>query len=120
VILGVGHSGDPLSCTGNYKILHIAGFALLTIGLGWFTILDSSIAAWTLAQFFVVFGSGLMMPVLLPAVPAGLEEKDTATPTALWAFTASALSKACRSLFPSSIISLIDTRLLSVHCRSTC
>ncbi|KAA8643970.1 hypothetical protein EYZ11_008230 [Aspergillus tanneri] len=86
-----GVSGAVLSKTGNYKILHIVGFALLTIGIGCFTILapDSSTAAWTLTQMVAAFGAGIIMPVLLPAVQAGLEEKDTATSTALWAFVRS-------------------------------
>ncbi|RLL96034.1 hypothetical protein CFD26_104292 [Aspergillus turcosus] len=86
-----GVSGGILSKTGNYKMLHIVGFALLTIGLGTFTILgpDSSTAAWTLTQMVAAFGAGLIMPALLPAVQAGLEEKDTATSTALWAFVRS-------------------------------
>ncbi|OJJ99623.1 hypothetical protein ASPACDRAFT_60463 [Aspergillus aculeatus ATCC 16872] len=86
-----GVSGAILSKTSNYKLLHIAGFALLTIGLGTFTVLgpDSSTAAWTLTQMVAAFGAGTIMPVLLPAVQAGLEEKDTATSTALWAFVRS-------------------------------
>ncbi|KAG2416103.1 hypothetical protein HFD88_007295 [Aspergillus terreus] len=86
-----GVSGAILSKTNNYKLLHIVGFALLTIGLGTFTVLGphSSTAAWTLTQMVAAFGSGTVMPVLLPAVQAGLEEKDTATSTALWAFVRS-------------------------------
>ncbi|PKY00811.1 MFS general substrate transporter [Aspergillus campestris IBT 28561] len=86
-----GVSGAILSKTSNYKMLHIVGFALLTIGLGTFTVLGphSSTAAWTLTQMVAAFGAGAVMPVLLPAVQAGLEEKDTATSTALWAFVRS-------------------------------
>ncbi|RAK75207.1 MDR family MFS transporter [Aspergillus fijiensis CBS 313.89] len=86
-----GVSGAILSKTSNYKLLHIVGFALLTIGLGTFTVLGpgSSTAAWTLTQMVAAFGAGTIMPVLLPAVQAGLEEKDTATSTALWAFVRS-------------------------------
>ncbi|RAH47378.1 MFS general substrate transporter-like protein [Aspergillus brunneoviolaceus CBS 621.78] len=67
-----GVSGAILSKTSNYKLLHI-----------------SSTAAWTLTQIIAAFGAGTVMPVLLPAVQAGLEEKDTATSTALWAFVRS-------------------------------
>ncbi|KAI9035222.1 uncharacterized protein KD926_004269 [Aspergillus affinis] len=83
-----GVSGAILSKTGNYRILQIVGFALLTIGLGTFTVLGpgSSTAAWTLTQMVAAFGGGVIMPVSLPAVQAGLEEKDAATSTALWAF----------------------------------
>ncbi|GFF96212.1 uncharacterized MFS-type transporter C1399.02 [Aspergillus udagawae] len=86
-----GVSGAILSKTSNYRMLHIVGFALLTIGLGTFTVLGphSSTAAWTLTQMVAAFGAGTIMPVLLPAVQAGLEEKDTATSTALWAFVRS-------------------------------
>ncbi|PYI32191.1 MFS general substrate transporter [Aspergillus indologenus CBS 114.80] len=86
-----GVSGAILSKTSNYRLLHIVGFALLTIGLGTFTVLgpNSSTAAWTLTQMVAAFGAGTIMPVLLPAVQAGLEEKDTATSTALWAFVRS-------------------------------
>ncbi|PYI11659.1 MFS general substrate transporter [Aspergillus sclerotiicarbonarius CBS 121057] len=84
-------SGAVLAKSGNYKILHIVGFGLLTIGLGCFIILGphSSTAAWTLTQMVAAFGAGTIMPALLPAVQAGLEEKDTATSTALWAFVQS-------------------------------
>ncbi|RAH75067.1 MDR family MFS transporter [Aspergillus aculeatinus CBS 121060] len=86
-----GVSGAILSKTRNYKLLHIVGFALLTIGLGTFTVLgpQSSTAAWTLTQMIAAFGAGTILPVLLPAVQAGLEEKETATSTALWAFVRS-------------------------------
>lgn len=86
-----GVSGAILSKTGNYRMLQIVGFALLTVGVGTFTVLGpgSSTAAWTLTQMVAAFGGGVIMPVLLPAVQAGLEEKDAATSTALWAFVRS-------------------------------
>ncbi|KAM5438229.1 hypothetical protein McanMca71_007966 [Microsporum canis] len=73
---------------GRYKHLHLAGFAIVTIGLGLFSILNShsSAAEWVIFQMLTAAGSGMILNTLLPAFQAGLPEKDQATATASWAF----------------------------------
>ncbi|KAF1840231.1 MFS general substrate transporter [Cucurbitaria berberidis CBS 394.84] len=63
---------------GRYKPFHIAGFLVITAGLGSFITLDrnSSMAAWVMVH----------LSTLLPAVQARLSDKDTAAATATWAF----------------------------------
>lgn len=81
-------AGILLSKTGRYKPLHIAGFALLVIGFGCFTLLkhSSSTAVWIVLQLVTAFGSGFTLSTLLPAAQACLEDADTASATAAWAF----------------------------------
>jgi MFS family permease len=81
-------SGLLLAKFGRYKPLHIAGFAIMTIGIGCFTTLDasSSLAVYVILQIVVGGGSGLILTTLLPAVQAPLPETDTALATATWAF----------------------------------
>ncbi|KAI1419641.1 DNA repair protein RAD50 [Xylaria sp. FL1777] len=76
---------------GKYKPLHLAGFALNTIGLGLFAILDekSSTAEWVIFQFIAAGGSGFVLNTLLPACQTPLEEKDQAAATATWSFVRS-------------------------------
>ncbi|KAH7377747.1 major facilitator superfamily domain-containing protein [Pyrenochaeta sp. MPI-SDFR-AT-0127] len=81
-------SGALLSKFGRYKPFHIAGFLVITVGLGSFITLDrnSSMAAWVMVQFTVAVGSGFSLSTLLPAVQAKLSDNDTAAATATWAF----------------------------------
>lgn len=73
---------------GRYKHLHLVGFALMTIGLGLFSLLDasSSTAEWVIYQILSGIGSGMILNTLLPAFQAGLAESDQAAATASWAF----------------------------------
>jgi hypothetical protein len=85
VFAGVG--GAMMKASGGNLPTHAAGFALMTIGLRLFTLLDesSSSAEWFIFQ--IVFGAGAGLPIgtLLPAVQAELSEADTATATGEWA-----------------------------------
>ena len=76
---------------GKYKPLHLGGFAVCTIGLGLFTLLDqnSSTAEWIIFQIITGGGSGFVLNTLLPACQAGLQEKDQAAATAAWSFVRS-------------------------------
>ena len=73
---------------GKYKQLHFFGFALNTVGLGLFALLDenSSIAEWGIFQIIAAGGSGFVLNTLLPACQTPLEEKDQAAATATWSF----------------------------------
>ncbi|KAI0436182.1 DNA repair protein RAD50 [Xylaria telfairii] len=76
---------------GKYKPLHLAGFALNTIGLGLFSLLDenSSDAEWVIYQIIAAGGSGFVLNTLLPACQTPLEESDQAAATATWSFVRS-------------------------------
>ncbi|KAK3987326.1 MFS general substrate transporter [Cladorrhinum sp. PSN332] len=77
-----------LSKWGRYKPLHLIGFAIQTIGMGLFTLLDenSTTAHWVVYQCVAAFGSGFVLNTLLPAVQAQLAESDQAATTAAWSF----------------------------------
>ncbi|KAL1965846.1 hypothetical protein VTN77DRAFT_5167 [Rasamsonia byssochlamydoides] len=77
-----------LSHFGKYKILHLVGFALATLGLGLFSLLGpgSSTAEWVIFQIIAAAGSGMVFDTLLPAFQAGLAESDQAAATASMAF----------------------------------
>ena len=76
-------SGKLLAKFGRYRIIHIVGFALMVIGLGFMSTLraTSSTAAWICYQALVAMGCGLFSSTLLPAVQAPLDDSDTATAT---------------------------------------
>ncbi|KAK2611403.1 hypothetical protein N8I77_004742 [Diaporthe amygdali] len=80
-----------LTKSGKYKPLHLAGFALNTIGLGLFTLLDkdSSTAEWVIFQIIAAGGSGFVLNTLLPACQTPLAESDQAAATATWSFVRS-------------------------------
>ena len=76
---------------GKYKPLHLFGFALNTVGLGLFSLLDedSSTAEWVIFQVIAAGGSGFVLNTLLPACQTPLEERDQAAATATWSFVRS-------------------------------
>ncbi|KAF2962636.1 hypothetical protein GQX73_g10936 [Xylaria multiplex] len=76
---------------GRYKPLHLVGFALNTIGLGLFSLLDedSSTVEWAIFQVIAAGGSGFVLNTLLPACQAPLDEQDQAAVTATWSFVRS-------------------------------
>ena len=71
---------------GRYRLIHLTGFAAITIGLGLFTLLnrESSMAEWVVFQIINSIGNGIMMSSLLPACQAQLSEPDQAVTTAVW------------------------------------
>ncbi|KAF2198587.1 MFS general substrate transporter [Delitschia confertaspora ATCC 74209] len=81
-------SGTLLSKIGRYKPFHLAGFTVVTIGLGCFLTLNdkSPTVAWIMVQIVVAVGFGFSFSTLLPAVQAYLDDKDTAAATATWGF----------------------------------
>ncbi|KAG7038216.1 MFS general substrate transporter [Colletotrichum scovillei] len=87
-IPGAAISAVVLARWGRYKALHIVGFALMTLGLGIWAVLDrnSSTVAWVLIQVVPAVGSGMLLNTLLPAFQAGLAEADQAAATASWSF----------------------------------
>jgi len=81
-------SGLLVAKYGRYRPLHHIGFAIMTVGLGCLTLLNStsSTAVWVVIQIVFGLGSGIVLPALLPATQAQLDEADTATSTGTWAF----------------------------------
>jgi hypothetical protein len=71
---------------GRYKVIHLSGFALMTLGLGLFSLLkkNSSTAEWVVFQIINSIGNGILMNSLLPACQATLPESDQAQTTAVW------------------------------------
>ncbi|KAL3475762.1 major facilitator superfamily domain-containing protein [Aspergillus californicus] len=81
-------AGTLLSTLGRYRPIQHAGFALMVVGFGLLTLLKShsTTAQWVGYQLASAAGTGLTLPVLLPAVQAVLTESDTAISTSTWAF----------------------------------
>ncbi|GLI77205.1 hypothetical protein PoHVEF18_005491 [Penicillium ochrochloron] len=84
-------SGGVMKKTGKFITIHLVGLGMTVVGHGLYTILSptSSTATWVLVQIVTGFFSNLVLPCLLPAVQAGLSEKDTAAATAFWGFVRS-------------------------------
>ncbi|KAF5131138.1 MFS efflux transporter aclA [Metarhizium anisopliae] len=81
--------GALMSKLGRYRPIHQAGYALMVLGFGLFTLLDenSNTGTWVVGlQIVESAGAGLIAPTLLPAVMAPLAESDTALAAATWAF----------------------------------
>lgn len=80
--------GLVVAVTGRYKPTLLAGFGLISIGVGLLTILTahSSKAQWVIFQVIAGVGAGLSLTATLPAVQAPLAESDVAVATASWAF----------------------------------
>ncbi|OAA69790.1 Major facilitator superfamily domain, general substrate transporter [Cordyceps fumosorosea ARSEF 2679] len=76
---------------GEYKPLHIFGFAVAVIGNGLLTLLDqnTSTAKWVVYEMIQAIGSGFVLNTLLPAAQAQLPESDQAATTSAWAFVRS-------------------------------
>ncbi|KAI0189849.1 major facilitator superfamily domain-containing protein [Astrocystis sublimbata] len=82
-------AGVTISKTGKYRPHHFAGFALISIGVGLFTLLgpQTNTAAWVFFQIFAAVGLGVNMTAVLPAIQSALEERDTAMVTSMYAFS---------------------------------
>ncbi|KAM0323354.1 hypothetical protein ACHAQA_008947 [Verticillium albo-atrum] len=80
--------GGLMSKVGRYLPIHYAGYALMIVGFGLLTLLDknSGTGKWVGFQIIEAFGSGLIIPTLLPALMAPLAESDAAVAAATWAF----------------------------------
>ncbi|KAI4199284.1 MAG: hypothetical protein LQ346_002593 [Caloplaca aetnensis] len=83
--------GKLVARFGRYRPIHLAGFAIMVVGFGLFSILSatSPTAAWVIYQAIEAAGAGLIIPALLPAVQAPFSDADTALATSTWAFVRS-------------------------------
>lgn len=73
---------------GRYKAIHLLGFALFTIGMGLFSLLDedSPTGEWVGFFFTGPVGAGFLLNTQLPAFQAPVSEADQATATGSWNF----------------------------------
>ncbi|TGO34060.1 hypothetical protein BHYA_0214g00110 [Botrytis hyacinthi] len=96
--------GFWIAKVGHYRLNQILGFALSTIAIGCFSILDqnSSTVVWVILQIVFAAGAGIVLTATLPAIQAPLPESDVATATATWGFIQS-LGFICGVAIPSSI-----------------
>ncbi|KAL8837989.1 MAG: hypothetical protein Q9176_005337 [Flavoplaca citrina] len=83
--------GKLVAQFGRYRPIHLAGFAIMVIGFGLFSILSatSPTASWVIFQAIEAAGAGLVIPALLPAVQAPFSDAETALATSTWAFVRS-------------------------------
>ena len=80
--------GLLMSKTGRYKQMHVAGFAVLAVAYGLFSIMKpgSSTAMWVCFQLVAAIGTGGLAGIILPAMQASLAESHVATATGVWSF----------------------------------
>lgn len=81
-------AGILITASGHYRVFHFAGFALMAIACGLFTLLDASSSTGSWVGFQILFGTGagFIFTSTLPAILAALPESEVATATATWAF----------------------------------
>ncbi|GMG42549.1 unnamed protein product [Aspergillus oryzae var. brunneus] len=105
--------GVLITVTGKYKPLLVAGFILMAVGMGLFTMLDdrTNTVRWVIYQVILALGSGIFLIATLPVVLASLPESDVATATATWAFLRSFGSIWCVSI-PSAVFNSRFTDLV--------
>ncbi|RAQ75600.1 Major Facilitator Superfamily protein [Aspergillus flavus] len=113
MVSGAIVGGVLITVTGKYKPLLVAGFILMAVGMGLFTMLDdrTNTVRWVIYQVILALGSGISLIATLPAVLASLPESDVATATATWAFLRSFGSIWCVSI-PSAVFNSRFTDLV--------
>ncbi|KAL8974901.1 MAG: hypothetical protein Q9197_000870 [Variospora fuerteventurae] len=81
-------AGGLVAKFGEYRLVHLISMCLVTIGFGCSSLLDESspTGVWVVFQLLVAAGLGACIPSQLPAIQAGLTEKEAASSTATWAF----------------------------------
>ncbi|KAI0911425.1 major facilitator superfamily domain-containing protein [Ustulina deusta] len=80
--------GNLITRFGKYKHFHVAGFALMTIGFGLFTMFTqkTSIAVVVICSAVWSLGLGQLLTSTLPAVQASTDEKLRGPATTTWSF----------------------------------
>ncbi|KAJ8132317.1 hypothetical protein O1611_g1303 [Lasiodiplodia mahajangana] len=76
---------------GRYRLIHFIGFAIMTIGIGTFTIFDrdTHLAVLVVLEVIFAFGIGVVTPNLLTAIQASLPDELNAASTGTFAFVRS-------------------------------
>ncbi|GAW20230.1 hypothetical protein ANO14919_097290 [Xylariales sp. No.14919] len=90
-IPGAAIAAVCLSKWGKFKIIHLAGFTIATLGLGLFSLQNewTPVAEWVIFQAICALGVGMVLDTLLPAFQAPAAESDQAAATSTWAFVRS-------------------------------
>ncbi|GAP90881.2 putative major facilitator superfamily protein [Rosellinia necatrix] len=73
---------------GRFRVIHFVGFAIMTIGIGTFTLFDRNthLAVIAVLQLIFAFGVGIVTPSLLTAIQAALPDDLNAASTGTFAF----------------------------------
>ncbi|KAF5683755.1 fusarin C cluster-transporter [Fusarium circinatum] len=81
-------AGILITKTGKYRIWHFAGFVLMSIACGLFTLLNehSSTGRWVGFQILFGIGTGVVFTSTLPPILASLPDADVATATGAYTF----------------------------------
>ncbi|KAI3333026.1 MFS general substrate transporter [Ustulina deusta] len=76
---------------GRYRLVHFVGFAIMTIGIGTFTIFNrnTTLAVLVVLEVIFAFGIGVVTPNLLTAIQVALPESLNAASTGTFAFVRS-------------------------------
>ncbi|KAH6885739.1 major facilitator superfamily domain-containing protein [Thelonectria olida] len=126
-IPGAAISAILLSRYGKFKLLHVAGFFLLSAGGGLLALLkeDSPDAAWILIQFLPAIGSGFLLNTLLPAFQASAAEIDQAAATSTWSFVRTfgftwgvAIAGTVFNAYTKKYVHMLDSEAVRVHLSS--
>lgn len=89
VIVVMATVGGPLlAWFGKYRPIHMLSFFLMTLGLGFFVLLDRHTPTFghILMQLTAALGLGLVVPSLLPAVLVELTDSQNGAAAGAWAF----------------------------------
>ncbi|KAI0450355.1 major facilitator superfamily domain-containing protein [Xylaria acuta] len=80
--------GNLITRFGKYKYFHVAGFALMTVGFGLFTMFTqrTSIAVVVITSAVWSLGLGQLLTSTLPAVQASADEELRGPATTTWSF----------------------------------
>ncbi|KAI1324699.1 MFS general substrate transporter [Xylariaceae sp. FL0255] len=83
--------GSLMTKLGRYRSLQLAGFAVITIGIGTFTILNqrTSLTVLVVLEIICALGIGVVTPSLLTAIQAALPQSLNAASTGTFAFVRS-------------------------------
>ncbi|KAF2742772.1 MFS general substrate transporter [Sporormia fimetaria CBS 119925] len=114
IVIVAAASGPLLTIFGRYKPMHQVGFASMALGLwAWAGMTENTKECiCVLAQLAAAFGSGLIVPTLLPAVQVELPDSANGAAAGSWAFL-----RGTGSLFgvaiPSAIFNAVFQRLVS-------
>ena len=86
ILAAVG--GPLLARFGQYRLMHLVGFALMVAGLLPCILLEGggSVSMWISLSFLVGIGSGIIVSTTLPTVLVELTDKENAVATGSWAF----------------------------------
>ena len=87
-VVGAAAAGSIVTRFARFRFMHFFGFALITIGIGSFTVLNrnTSTAVWVILQMIFALGLGVVMACLLPAIQAALPDSLNAASTGIFAF----------------------------------